>query len=863
MTSFGALLAILACVSVSAHAQNVVAWDGNGQYENLGLPPGLYKAISAAPNHLLALRADGRVAIWQGEAPGQLVGNLTDVKAIAAGSPNLALKTDGTVVVWQGTGANTPVTDLIDVKAIAAGSPNLALKSDGTVLAWTGSGPAVPVGLSDIAVIDAGNTNVALKVDGTVFAWQDFGAPQQVSGLANVKAVAAGSPNLALKSDGTVQAWGTGAETLPETLTNQATARVAAIAAGSPNLALTSNGAIVSWGGSEKLPLDLNGRVIAVDGGNGFSAALLANATAITWGTGQGSALDPETLNVPQGIYKAIAYGHDHGLALKPDGTVVAWGVDSFGYGVICPSAPCPNKLVRLNGTLLQDVIAIAVGMFHNVALKSDGTVVAWGRNSDGEINRPAALGNPQTAHVIAISAGRYHNLALKSDGTVVEWGAGATLGLNDPQTARAIAVAAGEGHSVALKSDGTLVARNIFGSDPGVLATVPADLANPLTAHVVAHNAYAGNTNIALKGWNLSLKSNGTVVQWPNVDQMPPAGLAGVVAVAGGAKNLALKGNGTIVSWGPDTIGGGNLPAGLSNVVAVSGNGNHSIALTIPQGPASVTLQPATHTGPIGTQHCVTASVQDHSGSPLSDIPVLFVVTGTVTDSDSASTDAQGQAQFCYGGPSAAGQDSITAFADTDGDTTKDAEEPSGTATKTWVVQGGITLAGSTAWIGLKNSDDQGTQFDLRVELYKNGNLISSGQTLCITGVTRNPNQAKQVAVPFGSVSDPTLNPGDTLSLKFLTRIGTNPDGSKCAGPGGSHSNAVGLRLYYDSTTRPSGFAAADPVTDLFLHTSGNDYFDSTAPTFGTAKFRDSPSVNFAGGNPWKPVGMWTRTIP
>jgi hypothetical protein len=92
-------------------------------------------------------------------------------------------------------------------------------------------------------------------------------------------------------------------------------------------------------------------------------------------------------------------------------------------------------------------------------------------------------------------------------------------------------------------------------------------------------------------------------------------------------------------------------------------------------------------------------------------------------------------------------------------------------------------SLNPASLWIGLKNSDDQGTQFDLRAEVYINDGvhdtLVAAGQTLCITNVTRNPDQAKNVTVPFSSISNGAFESGDTLSLKILTRIGTNPDGS------------------------------------------------------------------------------------
>lgn len=176
------------------------------------------------------------------------------------------------------------------------------------------------------------------------------------------------------------------------------------------------------------------------------------------------------------------------------------------------------------------------------------------------------------------------------------------------------------------------------------------------------------------------------------------------------------------------------------------------------------------------------------------------------------------------------------------------------------------VSLSFATLWIGLKNSDDQGTQFDLRTEVYINDTLTAVGETRCITGVTRNPSKAKEVSVEFGPLSEDGLAAGDELFLKVLTRIGTNPDGTKCAGPGGSHSNAVGLRLYYDATNRPSRFGMEiipDPLTDFFLHTTETDFFDDAPPTATSAKVKDSPAVNFAGGNPWREIGTWSMTLP
>ena len=100
----------------------------------------------------------------------------------------------------------------------------------------------------------------------------------------------------------------------------------------------------------------------------------------------------------------AIAAGNWYTVALKDDGTVVAWGWNRDGQCNV-PAG-------------LKDVIAIAAGSQHTVALKDDGTVVAWGYNRDGQCNVPAGLKN-----VIAIAAGEKHTAALLRNRQVVVWG--------------------------------------------------------------------------------------------------------------------------------------------------------------------------------------------------------------------------------------------------------------------------------------------------------------------------------------------------------------------------------------------------------------------------------------------------------
>src|SRR5436190_3484095 len=160
--------------------------------------------------------------------------------------------------------------------------------------------------------------------------------------------------------------------------------------------------------------------------------------------------------------------------------------------------------------TGLTNIVAVAAGLEDALALRADGTVVAWGANDYGITNVPAAATN-----VVSISSGWLFHTALRADGTVVTWGAlpPAPSGLSN-----VVAIAAG-GHQfcLALKQDRTVIAWGYNGS---------------------------GQTNV-------------------------PAGLTNVLAVAAGLDHsLALCADGTVVGWGEDYFGAASVPSNLANVV-------------------------------------------------------------------------------------------------------------------------------------------------------------------------------------------------------------------------------------------------------------------------------------------------------
>jgi hypothetical protein len=249
------------------------------------------------------------------------------------------------------------------------------------------------------------------------------------------------------------------------------------------------------------------------------------------------------------------------GLAAGFAGTGVAAGGQVVGWGTGSPITKLPANL--------DHVTALSAGPEHAVALKDDGTVVAWGYGNG--TNVPAGLNN-----VSAVVAGYNYSVALLSNGTVTVWGVGPAKTYLPTNLQGVVAVAAGYRHCLALKSDGTVVA---WGEDLSGETIVPADLTNAVA--IAAGNRFSA-----------AVRQDGTVVVWgarASSVMQPPAGLTNVIALAVGWRGgsdmdshcLALLRSGTVVAWGDRDWGKCNVPSDLGEVIAVAAGGDHSMALT------------------------------------------------------------------------------------------------------------------------------------------------------------------------------------------------------------------------------------------------------------------------------------------
>jgi hypothetical protein len=185
-------------------------------------------------------------------------------------------------------------------------------------------------------------------------------------------------------------------------------------------------------------PVQLSGlaNVQQVAEGQVFGAALLSDGTVDTWGyDGDGELGDGRTAPVYRlipapvpgldGVIQ-IAAGYQHVLALKSDGTVWAWGYNFFrelGDGTQTDRAT-PFQVPSLAG-----IAQVSASFYDSMARGSDGSVWAWGHNGFGELgdgtttNRATPVKLPGLSGVTQVSAGYEHGLAVKSDGTVWAWG--------------------------------------------------------------------------------------------------------------------------------------------------------------------------------------------------------------------------------------------------------------------------------------------------------------------------------------------------------------------------------------------------------------------------------------------------------
>ena len=362
------------------------------------------------------------------------VGGLpTGALTIASGARHtLALLGDGTIKAWGRDGAG----ELGDGGTTDRSTPGSVLTSVvgptklSNVIAVDGNAPAITS-----TSLSGDGHNLAIRSDHTVWAWGANGSGQQginpalasldscgsgnpcsllaraVPGLTNVTSIATGAAfNLALKSDGSVWAWGLNASSQ--------------LGVASTGQTCGASAKPCSWTPVQVTGLGTGSGVTQIAAGSAFAMALKSDGTVLAWGNNDVGELGDGTIitsSSPVTAFSAgsgvvqIAAGDSFAVARKSDGSIWSWGNNTsgqLGNGTLTGPATCGALLTPCSTTPAavlglgagSTITSVSAGFAHAVARKSNGTLVVWGRNQSGQLGDGSSGNNVATPKVLSVT---------------------------------------------------------------------------------------------------------------------------------------------------------------------------------------------------------------------------------------------------------------------------------------------------------------------------------------------------------------------------------------------------------------------------------------------------------------------------
>jgi len=518
----------------------------------------------------------------------------------------------------------------------AGSSHSLAIKTDGTLWSWgfntsgqlgdnSRTSRSQPVQTTALGTnwnqVSCGTDQTsAVKTDGTLWTWgsntsgqlgdntrNNRSSPiQTITFGTNWKKVVSGSTfNSAIKTDGTLWVWGdnTNGQLGDNTITPKS----------SP---------VQTLGG------DSNWKQVSISVSN--AAGIKTDGTLWTWGSNSFGQLGDFTItnrNQPvQTIalgtnWQQVSCGYDQTSAIKTDGTLWTWGRNSAGQlgDSTRGSRSSPIQTIT-GGTTWQQV---SCGYQHTAAIKTDGTLWTWGRNSAGQLGDSTTTSRSSPVQTIAlgttwrqVSAGKFFTSSVKKDGTLWTWGLNNNGQLGDSSnsstvsarsspvqtiaggtTWQQVSVPLGNGingyHVAAIKTDGTLWTWGL--NNNGQLGdSTRGSRSSPVQTIALGTNwkqVSAGSIHtVAVQAdgtlWTWGFNNSGQLGDNTNTAKSSPVQTIArgtnwdkVQIAAGGSSSMALKTDGTLWSWGNNASGqlGDNsqTPTKLSPIQVLSSTNN------------------------------------------------------------------------------------------------------------------------------------------------------------------------------------------------------------------------------------------------------------------------------------------------
>ena len=308
--------------------------------------------------------------------------------------------------------------------------------------------------------------------------------------------------------------------------------------------------------------------------------------------------------NIPSGLTNVVqvAAGDLHSVALCSDGHVTAWGDNSYGQCDVPVS--------------LTNAVQVVAGNGFSAALNDFGQIIVWGDNTYGQTNVPT------NCCFARISAGEFHLLGIKGNsGNVITWGDNSYGQATSPTNCCFVEIAAGDSHSLGLGTNGRIIA---WGDNAYGQTNLPPGLSNAPIA-LAAH----GYRNIALQ-------SNGTALVWGGVLGGGPrrGGLSGIPGFtnltsvsAGWYHFLGLRSDRTLIAAGDNTYGQTNAPAKSTNIIQIASGGFHNLALKSSKQTQTVTFTGTTNINLVYGQSAVDLSKAKLGATASSKLPVIYNV--------------------------------------------------------------------------------------------------------------------------------------------------------------------------------------------------------------------------------------------
>lgn len=225
-----------------------------------------------------------------------------------------------------------------------------------------------------------------------------------------------------------------------------------------------------------------------------------------------------------------LCCGQNHTVSIKTDGTLWLWGRNAYGQigdnTISDRSSPVQTVTVAANWW------KISAGFNHTVALKTDGTLWSWGRNNQGQLGDNSITNRSSPVQTVTlgnnwsqISCGYAHTVALKTDGTLWAWGIGTygNLGDNSATTKSSPVqvvgaatnwkqISAGQTYTTAIKNDGTLWGwgSNFFGQ---LGTNDTSSFSSPV--QTITRGTTWKNLGTALSLTTCATKTDGTIWVW------------------------------------------------------------------------------------------------------------------------------------------------------------------------------------------------------------------------------------------------------------------------------------------------------------------------------------------------------------